>query len=88
MAPDAEDGKIVGLRSSARKNDLAIGAIEHRGNLPAGVIQLRAGRLPIMMDTGRVAENLGHRREHGFQHFPGHGRCRVVIEIISLHGFL
>jgi hypothetical protein len=52
------------------------------------VVELGAGGLPVMMDTGGVAEDLGHHREHCFQDLGGHGRCRVVIEIISLHGFL
>jgi hypothetical protein len=85
---DSQDREIVRFRAPAGENNLIVGATEHRRDLPPRVVEFGAGRLSIMVDTGGVAENLSHRREHGFQHFRGHGRCRVVIEIISLHGFL
>jgi hypothetical protein len=85
---DAEDGEIVGLRAAAGEHDFAIETMQQGSDLAARVVELGAGGLSIMMDTGGVAENLGHDREHGLQDLWRHGRRRVVIEIVSLHGLL
>jgi hypothetical protein len=85
---DSEDREVIGFRSAAGEYDFVVEAVKQRGDLAARLVELGAGGLPVMMDTGGVAENLGHHRQHGFQDFRGHGRRRVVIEIISLHGFL
>ena len=88
VAADAQDCQVIGLRSAAGKNNLAVGTVQHCRDLATRVVEFCTSGLPVMMDTGGVAENLRHHREHGCQHFRGHRRRRVVIEIISLHGFL
>jgi hypothetical protein len=88
MTANPKYGEIVGFGSTAGEHDFAIGAMEQRRDLAACVVKPGAGGLSIMMDTGGVAEDLRHDREHGFQDFGGYGRRRVVIEIVSLHGFL
>ena len=43
------------------------------------------GDLAEMMDTGRVTVHFHETRHHRLHDFRRHGRCRIVVEIITLH---
>ena len=85
VAQDAEQRKIIRLRAAADKHDLLRLAADERGRLPSRHFQALLGHLPEMMDTGRVAIHIGETRHGRLDDLRGHGRCRVMVEVETLH---
>ena len=85
---DAEERKIIRLRAAADEHDLLRLAADERGRLPTRHLQALLGHLPEMMDTGRVAIHFGETPDHRLDDFRRDGRCRVMIEVVTLHFLL
>ena len=66
MAARTKDGEIVRFRPSTCKSNLFPVTAEQRSYRRTCIIQGPAGRLPVMMDTGSIAENLD---QHLSMHF-------------------
>ncbi len=88
-ARDSEQRQIICFRAAAGEDDF-VSALrrQHRCDHPPRFVQFLPRRLTEIMDTGSVAEHLGHYRQHCFEHLGAHGRSRVVVEIITVHGRL
>ena len=84
---DAEDRQVIGLGAAAGEHDFFRRRSPASPRPDGARRPVRSGGLPEMMDTGALPIHFGHHREHGFQHFRRHRSRRVVIEVISLHGF-
>ena len=59
--------------------------VDQRRHLPPRRFQPLLGRLPEMVDAGRVTIHLTETRHHRLQNFRSDGRGGVVVEIEMLH---
>ena len=83
-----EHRQIIRLGAAAGKHDFAIGASQSRGHRAARAFQTPLGRLPKVMDTGRIAVYFGHGACQILQHLLRNRRGSVVIEVKVLHFLL
>lgn len=81
----AEQGKIVRLGTAGGENDFRCAAAKKRGDLLAGSVDSRAGKLAGLMDAGWIGEVFGVEGAHGVED-RGKKRGRGVrVHVNALH---
>src|SRR5208283_1948653 len=79
------DGRVVALRSAARKDDLPGRCAQKSGNLFARFSDLFHYLASEGVHARRISIELIEIWEHCFQHFRGHLGRRIVIQIYRFH---
>src|SRR5712692_10147040 len=82
---NAEDGKVVSLRTPAGKDHLGGAAAQQRRHRLTGALHSRARLLAVVVDGRCVAEVLAEVRADGSQHLRQHRSARIVVEVNSAH---
>ena len=80
------DGRIVALRAAGGENDFIRTGPQQGGDAFAGRVHGFAHLAAEAVHAGRVAVEFAQIGQHGREHFRGHGRGGVVVEIDGLHG--
>ena len=84
--PDqAKHGKIIRFGSATRENQFRGTGMDQGRKLAARRFQTLLGRLPEMMNAGRVTIRLTETRDHCLQHLGSYGGRGVMVEIRALH---
>ena len=76
---------IVRFRTAASKDDFLRLTTDQRNRPAGGFLERLLSRLPLMMDTGSVAEAVTQRSIENLEHFLSYRRCRIVIEVERAH---
>jgi hypothetical protein len=76
---------IIRLCTTAPKDEFLRLTTDQRTNLPSGFLERLPSRLPLMMDTGSVAEAVTQCSIENVEHFFCYRRRRIVIEVERAH---
>ena len=83
---ESDDGEVVALGSTRRKDHVAGAGAEKLGNARAGVGQSQCGPLAKLVGARRVAKFIGQERPGRVQGGRVHGRRGGIVEIDRGHG--